>query len=131
MSTRLFIYGTLKRGGRLHRYMRDQKFLGEVKTTPQYRLFNVSWFPGLREQADEDEGEGKEIEGELYEVDDRCLAILDQVEGVPSLLDERRAVTVQNPPISDDGEKLVQSYFYKGDVSKLAEAGTCWPVGGE
>lgn len=130
MSTRLFIYGTLKKGGRLHRHMEGQKFIGKVKTAPKYRLYAVGWFPGLYELPSEDDDVGKSIEGELYEVDDECLARLDRVEGVPSLY-QRRAVTVQNAPASDNGEDLIQSYFYNKDVSELSDAGTNWPVGGE
>lgn len=121
----VFVYGTLKKGGRLSCHMSGQKFLGEAKTAPRYRLYNISWFPGLKE----DEDEGKEIEGELYEVDEQCLANLDRVEGAPHLY-SRSAVTIQNPPFNEGGKNLIQSYFYNGDISECSEVGTSWPIGG-
>lgn len=124
-KVKVFVYGTLKKGGKLSYYLSSQKFLGAFKTAPRYRLYNISWFPGLKE----DEDNGKEIEGELYEVDAECLTVLDQVEGAPTFY-ERKAITIQNPPNFEDGENLIQSYFYKGDISECSEAGTCWPVVG-
>lgn len=126
MKARVFVYGTLKKNGRLSFYLNNQKFLGSFKTAPRYRMYNISWFPGIKE----DDDEGKELEGELYEVDADCLAVLDRVEGAPNLY-ERKAITIQNPPSVEDGENLIQSYFYKGDTSECSDAGTCWPVGGE
>jgi len=36
--TRIFVYGTLKRGGRNHHFMAGQQFVGEARTAPGYTL---------------------------------------------------------------------------------------------
>lgn len=117
---KLFIYGTLKRGGRLNGHLQGQKFLGEVKTSQNYRLYRVHWYPGLK-RADE----GNQIQGELWEVDADCLKNLDRVEGAPGLF-KREFVE-----IADSDEKGVESYFYNGDIAECEDVGTSWPVGGK
>ena len=120
VSNRLFIYGTLKRGGRLNGHLEGQKFLGDAKTSKNYRLYKIGWYPGLKRSE-----EGKQIFGELWEVDDKCLQNLDRVEGAPGLF-KRDFVE-----IADSDEKGVESYFYNGDITKCQDVGTCWPVGGK
>jgi gamma-glutamylcyclotransferase (GGCT)/AIG2-like uncharacterized protein YtfP len=78
---RLFVYGTLMRGGRLNVGLRDQEFLGPVVTRPLYGLLDLGAYPGLvRRQPD-----GAAIEGELYRVSAERLGWLDAVEGAPDL----------------------------------------------
>ncbi len=40
MKQRIFVYGTLKRGGRYAHYLNGQAFLGEAFTEPCYRMVN-------------------------------------------------------------------------------------------
>src|SRR5207248_3399857 len=77
---RLFVYGTLKRGGCRHRLLAGQRFLGETRTRPRYALFDLGAYPGLVPEA-----EGESVHGELYEVDAGLLAVLDEEEGAPEL----------------------------------------------
>ena len=74
--TKLFIYGTLKRGFRAHHLIADQAFLGEVQTKPNYLLLDLGEYPGLAET-----GEGESVSGELWEVCQDRLAVLDAYEG--------------------------------------------------
>ena len=60
----LFVYGTLKRGGCRHAPLACQRFLGEARTAPLYRLYDLGSYPGL---VPADEG-GDVVHGELYEV---------------------------------------------------------------
>lgn len=113
---KLFIYGTLKKGGALSANMKGQSFLGNVKTLPEYKLYKIGWFPGLVEDAEH----GTSIEGELYEVDDNTVAVLDRVEGVPSLY--------RREPVKIQDQEDVQSYFYNKSVENLEDAGTSWKV---
>jgi gamma-glutamylcyclotransferase (GGCT)/AIG2-like uncharacterized protein YtfP len=77
VTTILFVYGTLKRGQRNHRLMREARFLGETVTAPQYTLLDLGPFPGMIT------GGTTAVHGELYEVGPELLARLDRHEGVP------------------------------------------------
>ncbi len=78
-KTILFVYGTLKRGGRNYHRIGDQTFIGEVVTAPRYRVIDLGPHPGLVR----DEATGLAIHGELFAVNDCCLAELDEFEEVP------------------------------------------------
>lgn len=77
MTTRVFVYGTLMRGGRYHALMAGAELVGEAFSAPGYRLYDLGPYPAMRE-----EGEG-EVIGEIYDVDDATLAELDRLEGHP------------------------------------------------
>lgn len=87
-----FVYGTLKRGGRLHENMSGFEFAGEA-TVPG-RLVNCGWYPGLVEGD-----AGEVVHGELYRAKDSrdtedLVTRLDRIEGFtgygqPNLYDRR------------------------------------------
>lgn len=114
--TTLFVYGTLKRGLSANHYLADQLFIGEAHTIACYRLFRISWHPGLVEDA-----EGVEVHGELWAVDEKCLAELDRYEGVPELF-VRREIAIAHY------FEPVQAYFYNQPLPKDAIAGDRWPL---
>jgi gamma-glutamylcyclotransferase (GGCT)/AIG2-like uncharacterized protein YtfP len=114
----VFVYGTLKRGLRLHYHIADQQFMGEANTEPLYELFNCGWYPGLVECRD-----GISIAGEIWEVDDAGLTILDEVEGVDEQLFARRRVALLEP----FDQREVFAYFYLQDVSNFEKCGPSWP----
>lgn len=114
---RIFVYGTLKRGYRLHHHLAGQTFVGEARTVPAYRLFRIDWFPALV-----DAREGQAIEGEVWEVDAAGLIELDDVEEVHDGLYERRRIHLQ-PPFDTE---TVEAYFYLRDVCGSDECGPCW-----
>jgi len=81
-NTRLFTYGTLKKGGRLEELTKRSKFMGEYYTIHsvfQMRdyadAFPIVFFDYLYEQA-----EGKSIKGHLYECDVRAVECINQME---------------------------------------------------
>ena len=117
MSTILFIYGTLKRGDCRHSALAGQTFVGEARTAPRYRLYNIGSYPGLVEATD-----GIAIEGELWRIDEACLARLDEVEGVDEGLYERRGIQLAEPQV----DSSVQSYFFLQSPTGLADCGPCW-----
>lgn len=94
--TLLFVYGTLKRGEPRHRYLVGQTLIATVATIPAYRLLSVGDYPALVRRDD-----GRSIEGELWEIDEACVRVLDRVEGVeqglyaPSRLSYCRPTTAQ------------------------------------
>ena len=46
---RVFLYGTLKRGGCRSHVLKDQRFLGEAMTVPKYRMYDTGSYPALVE----------------------------------------------------------------------------------
>ena len=81
---KVIVYGTLKKGGRLHSYMRDSKFLMDVAVKGFKMYDSKSGFPFI-EEGDEDD----HIWGEKYEIDEGTLRTLDIVEGIDEGLFKR------------------------------------------
>jgi gamma-glutamylcyclotransferase (GGCT)/AIG2-like uncharacterized protein YtfP len=99
---RLFVYGTLKRGGCRHGPLAAQRFLGEARTRPAYALLDLGAYPGLVPCP----GGGQAVAGELYEVDDALRPWLDGQEGAPDLF--------RLEPVDLEGEAgPAQAYFYQ------------------
>ena len=76
----VFVYGTLKKGCRLNYMLNTSTYLGEAVTINKYKLHHISGLPMLEKEVEEDY-----ITGDVYEVNDKVLQILDKVEGVPDL----------------------------------------------
>lgn len=98
-KTILFFYGSLRRGGTNHFRVADQAFLGEAFTVPKYRLIELGHYKGMIR----DDATGIAIPGELWEVDELSLAMLDEFEG-PDY--PRR-------PVEIEGHEGVQSYLWR------------------
>jgi gamma-glutamylcyclotransferase (GGCT)/AIG2-like uncharacterized protein YtfP len=80
----LFVYGSLKRGGRHHAELRGAPFLGEASTAPGYALEELGEYVALVPRP---HALGS-VPGEVYQVDAELLAWLDEFEGP----DYRRAL---------------------------------------
>ena len=123
MKHHLFIYGTLKRGYSRHDLLKGQIFLGEKRTTPNYRLYKCGSFPALVDAAKVDvELPGLSVQGELWDVDDNCLKVLDAIEGVETGMFERRPIRL----LGHEGQ--VEAYFYISSVKGLDDCGSSWVV---
>ncbi|XP_034470032.1 gamma-glutamylaminecyclotransferase B-like isoform X2 [Hippoglossus hippoglossus] len=95
--TRIFVYGTLKRGQPNYHRMFDAangkaEFLASALTAERYPLviagnLNIPFLLNLP-------GRGHKIHGEIYEVDDKMLRFLDDFESVPTLY-QRTLVQVE------------------------------------
>jgi gamma-glutamylaminecyclotransferase len=118
-TTRLFVYGTLKRGFSRSETLTGQRFLGVARTVAAYRLYDCGAYPGLVEDP-----QGAEITGELWEVDVPSLARLDDVEGVSQNLYRRGTVRLQ---ATVDSYETAESYFYQRSVQGLRDCGSSWP----
>jgi molybdenum cofactor cytidylyltransferase len=106
---RLFVYGTLMRGGVRHGALAGQRFLREALTRPTYLLYNVGSYPGLVAAA----AGGQAIYGELYEVERGLIPGLDAIEGAPALY--------RLEPVEIEGEAgPVFAYTYQRPVAGLA-----------
>jgi gamma-glutamylcyclotransferase (GGCT)/AIG2-like uncharacterized protein YtfP len=73
--TPLFVYGTLKKGYRLHRFLEGARFLGDAQLKG-FNMYNLGSYPGIVR----DEAAGT-VSGEIYDVDAPTLRRLDYVEG--------------------------------------------------
>ena len=122
-TTLLFVYGTLKRGDVRAPLLDGQTYLGEAQTRPAYRLFNVGSYPALVEAAPLGIL-GRAIQGELWHVDDACLAWLDDEEGVDEGLYKRRPIELAD----DHADVNAMSYLYRRSVDGLADCGDSWPT---
>jgi gamma-glutamylaminecyclotransferase len=87
--TRIFVYGTLLAGESNHRYLEHARFVGEVRTEPAFRLYDLGPFPGLVAVGDH------AILGEVYDVDEPTLAMLDRLEGHPRFY-VRRSIVLES-----------------------------------
>jgi len=74
----LFVYGTLKRGHGNHHLLQYSKFIAEVETEPEFRLYSGG-IPYLIH----DPKHGYSVSGELYKVDYHTLMRVDRLEGHP------------------------------------------------
>lgn len=89
METRhqVFVYGTLMRGEHHHDLLREARLLKAAETPASYELVLIDYYPALLE------GGSQHVQGELYEVDDRTLAQLDELEEIPTLY-RRESITL-------------------------------------
>ena len=99
--TRLFVYGTLKRGGRNVHLMSGGECRGAAATAPRYALVELGSHPGLvaGELA---------VRGEVWEVPAATLARLDEFEGVPHPFDRR--------PVALEDGSAAEAYFWLGEA---------------
>jgi gamma-glutamylcyclotransferase (GGCT)/AIG2-like uncharacterized protein YtfP len=85
----VFVYGTLKRGGPLHAALKanNAEYVCDVQTmSPDHLLGIEVSFPTMTEVA---AFTGYYITGELYKVNDSCMATLDHVESEGRLYDRK------------------------------------------
>lgn len=121
--TRIFVYGTLKRGGANHGHLTRQRFLGNAQTGPGVTLYSLGDYPGMVRDPYDTEG----VAGELWEVDEKCLARLDALEGLEEGLYERVRIALRPPHHSEN----VETYLYALDVSGREHVGAFWPAGAD
>jgi gamma-glutamylcyclotransferase (GGCT)/AIG2-like uncharacterized protein YtfP len=116
-KTLLFVYGSLKYGQSGNYLLDGQEFVRPAQTIPLYRLFGLGWHPGLVV----DRSAGLAVKGELWSVDEECLAKLDEYEGVPHWF-TRDSVGIADL-VGD-----VQAYFFCGALPEDAPSGDHWPL---
>lgn len=116
----LFVYGTLKRGCKNHRQLAGQRFLGEARTVPGYRLYDLGDYPGMVEVPEDGEG----VWGEIWAVDEVALARLDAFEGVGEGLYRREPVRLLSP--HGGGAMGVETYLYVRNFSGRPALGSMW-----
>jgi len=103
--TKIFVYGTLRKGFGLNHCLKAFKFLGVAKLTG-FDMYSNGYYPMVVKGEDE-------IVGEVYEIEDgeSEMKILDQIECAYN----RTKVKVKlNGKLTE-----VETYVYKGDVTHL------------
>lgn len=118
----VFVYGTLKRGGRNHAHLCGQHCLGSARTRPGYTLYQPADYPGMVPEASDRNG----VTGELWQVDDSCLRELDRLEGTAERLYARAPVPLAKP----HDQLTVESYLYLRPLTGCPHLGADWPVSG-
>src|SRR5438094_10527046 len=114
-TTALFVYGTLKRGLRNNHFLAGQKFLGEARTVPRYRLYDGGPHPCLVE----DSQGGVAVRGEIWHVDEDTLTRLDELEDAPRLF--------ARCPIDIAGLAApVVTYLYRGNLAGMKDCRERW-----
>lgn len=101
---RVFVYGTLKRGFRNHRFLKTASFVGEAHTLTRFRMLDGR-FPVLRDTS----VDPKSIAGEAYDVDDETLKQLDDLEDIASGMYERITIDV-----ALSGQRTSKAFIYIG-----------------
>lgn len=75
----LFVYGTLKRGGKYHNsYLKDAKFHVIAKTVDKFDMFSNGEYPFIFVNG------STQIHGEIFQVDHEQLTNIDKLEDVPN-----------------------------------------------
>ena len=118
MNRLIFVYGTLKRGCCNHSQLAGQAFVGEARTQPGFRLFDLGGYPGIVANADDRDG----VFGEVWSVDPDCLDRLDAFEGVHEGLYHR----VPLPLAAPFHQQQVDAYVSPLPVTGRPEVGSTW-----
>jgi gamma-glutamylaminecyclotransferase len=115
--TRVFVYGTLKRGGENHEWIKAQTFVASARTKPLYRMYDLGGYPGMIRSEN-----GLAIEGEVWDVDEAGLTRLDVLEDTEGGEYERVLIELEG----EFAAKRVEGYLYLRDVSGRRDVGACW-----
>jgi gamma-glutamylaminecyclotransferase len=120
----VFVFGTLKRGFPNHHYLAQQTLLGDFETEQAYPLYLVGerHSPWLIDQP----GEGMKVRGQVFEVDEQCLAALDELERIHARDGYRRQEIKVS---SQQGSVKLSVYAYLKPAHQLnKKAIRCGPI---
>lgn len=118
MMPTVFVYGTLKRGGRYHDILAAEKFIDEACSVAGYTLYQPADYPGMVRAEEDTEG----VTGELWEVSEVCLAKLDSLEGLAQKLYERIPIALLAPHDSI----VAETYLYLRPLIGCFHLGSTW-----
>jgi gamma-glutamylcyclotransferase (GGCT)/AIG2-like uncharacterized protein YtfP len=113
MPVELFVNGTLMRGLKLHSNLEGATFLGEFKTSPNYRIFSIGdVHPGMYRA----EQGGISVPGEIYWLPDEVWARVEAGEppglykGPVELSDGRWVDGILFPEAMTQGQREITSF---------------------
>ncbi len=114
MTTRLFVYGSLRKGKPNHRLLvksplGEATYKGLYKTVSRYYMVGLKSgaYPYVMDIPPHTSMKPIEIVGEVYEVDEECLRVIDQLEGHP---EHYRRITVSVREA--EGEEVINAAMY-------------------
>lgn len=109
------VYGSLRKGLGNHRLLVNAEYLGEFQTPPEYSLYDLGSYPGLKEN-------GKtSVVMEVYAVTDEEAHRVDRLEGYTP---GQKATFYDKIPISTPfGEASVYTYVSSIPEDRLVESG--------
>jgi gamma-glutamylaminecyclotransferase len=93
-TTKVFVYGSLKRNFPNHRVLGSSKFLGSTLTRQRYNMISFGSFPGVREYTPGEDH--AQVFGEVYEVDEATFRNLDLLESNGRFYQRKRVRTVHH-----------------------------------
>ena len=114
----VFVYGTLLRGERNHRYLAGSRLLGRWQTPGQYGLWSLGAYPAACP------GNAR-LYGEVYRISAQTLARLDALEEVPAYYQRHRISTPWGPafiylqPAPPTGSSLLASGDWRRRTSRI------------
>ncbi|KAL5287592.1 GGACT family protein [Megaselia abdita] len=112
--SRVFVYGTLKKGEPNHYWLTKpengvSKFISEGTTVTKFPLvigtrFNIPFILDKK-------GSGNEVEGEVYEVDEKMMSNLDILEDYPEYYDrEKQDIKLSNNEVTSCWLYLIRKF---------------------
>ncbi len=104
------------RGERNHGLLEGQRFIGTGALSAGHTLYHIDYYPGMVRSEEDREG----VRGEIWEVDARCLAKLDQLEALDEGLYERIQLLLA------DQSGPVDVYRYLRSVANKPHIGPDW-----
>ena len=114
---RVFVYGTLKAGGRLSGPVADSRISSKVGTV-KGSMFNVGSFPAVVFDGK------RKVVGEVHEYVNaqKCLQSMDRIEGYGGKISPYNLYNRIEVDIDVDGETVkCSTYEWNGDTTQLAE----------
>lgn len=114
-KTLIAVYGSLRKGLHNHRLLENSTLLGTFNTEPEYSLYSLGSYPGLKNYGN------TSVVMEVYEVDDRTAMMVDGLEGY----NPNRKATFYDKIKIDTPFGEANVYVYVDDIPKerLIESG--------
>lgn len=106
-----FVYGSLRRGFGNHVLLHGCEYMGTIIAAIPYEMISLGGFPAL---VPTENGEEKQIVGEVYKISRKNLADLDRLEGYPNFY-SRTQFKLQ---VDDGSIEDVWFYFIKSGYGR-------------
>jgi gamma-glutamylcyclotransferase (GGCT)/AIG2-like uncharacterized protein YtfP len=114
-TVKLAVYGTLKSFHTNHSILGDDaKVLARGVRLPNFSLYDLGWYPGVKRDAD-----GPGVEVEIVEIPTHMLRVIDQYEGYnpdPDRVDYN-SLFIREAEVLENGDKVL-IYTYNGPMAR-------------
>ena len=111
---KVFVYGTLKKGGRFHSVLESSEYIGKGETGPDFELYDTkAGYPAVKL------GGNTKISGEIYNVDKDTLSKLDYIEGHPDFYERKKTYVVELDTALTNGILVHTCLIYYLDSDRI------------